>query len=70
MNSRIHQPSTSDSVHSSSAIAQLIDHDSDFDTTAASWVDFDAQMTAEFAALEVKFRAYFTPTAVREEIGR
>ncbi len=65
------QPSqSSGQVHQSVAVRELIDHDSDYDTSTTAWVAFDRRMTKQFADLERRLAHYFTPVAIRKGLGR
>jgi hypothetical protein len=65
------QPSqTSGQVHQSVAVRELIDHDSDYDTSTTAWVAFDRRMTKQLDDLERRLAHYFTPVAVRKGLGR
>jgi hypothetical protein len=57
-------------VHSSVAVRELIDRDSDYDTSTTAWAEFDRRMTAQLDALERRLHRYFTPVACRKELGR
>ncbi len=57
-------------VHQSVAVRELVDRDSDYDTSTTAWAEFDRRMTEEFASLEQRFRHYFTPVAIRQGLGR
>jgi hypothetical protein len=41
-----------------------------FDLANEAWALFDEQITAQIRGLEEANRAYFTPRAVRESLGR
>jgi hypothetical protein len=63
-------PPSSGHLHQSVAVRELIDRDSDYDTTSSAWVEFDRRMTEQFAELEQRLQHYFTAVAVRKGLGR
>jgi len=63
-----HQPASR-----SFSVPSLIAHrDESFhlDRDGAAYVQFDAQMTAQFQELEFRFSQYLTPQAKRENLAR
>ena len=69
MNRRQPTPN-SGQVHQSVAVRELVDRDSDYDTSSTAWALFDRQMTEQFAQLERRMQHYFTPVAIRKGLGR
>jgi hypothetical protein len=61
---------TSEQVHQSVAVRELIGPASDYDTSTSAWSKFDKRMTRQLAALERRMRRYFTPVASGTELGR
>ena len=69
MNHR-HPAQNSGTVHQSVAVSELVDRPSDYDTSSSAWIAFDRCMTQQLVCLEDQMRRYFTPIAVRQDIGR
>jgi hypothetical protein len=61
---------SSGQVHASVAVRDLIDRDSDYDTSTTAWTEFDRRITDQLAQLEHRLHRYFTPVACRKEVGR
>ena len=57
-------------VHASVAVRELIDRDSDYDTSTTAWTEFDRRITDQLAQLEQRLHRYVTPVARRKELGR
>jgi hypothetical protein len=57
-------------VHANVAVRELIDRDSDYDTSTTAWAEFDRRITAQLADLETRLHRYITPAAGRKELGR
>ena len=67
---RRHPTPPSGQAQQSVAVRELIDRDSDYDTSSSAWVEFDRRMTEQFATLERQMQHYFTPVAIRKGLGR
>ncbi len=63
-----HQPASRSFLDRGPIAAQ--DESFHLDRDTAAYTLFDAEMTAEFKELELRFSQYLTPQAKRENLGR